>query len=209
MIRRDQLIDSLIDPEAIDLSEKQGDTSQTSSFFEMSQDSDGVKPAFAEDKGGNVSSDPEVKSPKEDYNFVARPKTLRMVKSTLSSREGLVKGKRFRPASTPRGRRLTQEVRTGDPWTYKSGISDHLPPIHDITDIFDDMTRNAVRLGLRGPLGHLADYKLKVATMCSGTESPLLALQLISDSKSSTESKDQGRDRLISSRLEEAVRSEA
>ena len=53
-----------------------------------------------------------------------------------------------------------------------------LPPISDIEDIFADMTERIpaiVDLARK-----LEGRKLRVATMCSGTESPLLALKLIS-----------------------------
>jgi hypothetical protein len=52
-----------------------------------------------------------------------------------------------------------------------------LPPISDITAIFDDLVSRIpdIQIVARQVLGR----KLRVATMCSGTESPLLALDLI------------------------------
>ncbi|KAK5129398.1 hypothetical protein LTR08_003285 [Meristemomyces frigidus] len=61
------------------------------------------------------------------------------------------------------------------------GLALNLPPISDINDIFRDMTENAVRLGLGKALEHLSSRPLRIATMCSGTESPLLALQIVDD----------------------------
>ncbi|KAI9812586.1 MAG: hypothetical protein M1827_004575 [Pycnora praestabilis] len=61
----------------------------------------------------------------------------------------------------------------------KYSIETNLPPIHDISEIFKDMTEKALKIGLRGTMHHLGSRKLRVGTMCSGTESPILALDLI------------------------------
>lgn len=67
---------------------------------------------------------------------------------------------------------------------FKKGVDQALPPIHNIVDIFDDITQRAMNLGLEEAIQHLGSRKLKVATMCSGTESPVLALTLVCESKS-------------------------
>ncbi|BFZ58826.1 hypothetical protein PYCC9005_005891 [Savitreella phatthalungensis] len=57
----------------------------------------------------------------------------------------------------------------------------HLPPINDLNEMFEDMIRGE-RLraaGFEKLLRKLDGRKLRVATMCSGTESPLLALSVI------------------------------
>ncbi|KAK4540354.1 hypothetical protein LTR36_009311 [Oleoguttula mirabilis] len=59
------------------------------------------------------------------------------------------------------------------------GLDPNLPPLHDIDDIFRDVTTRALTLGLDKALDHLRSRPLRVATMCSGTESPLLALQTV------------------------------
>ena len=51
------------------------------------------------------------------------------------------------------------------------------PPIHDLTDIFGDMIDRAP--AILELANTLKDRPLRVATMCSGTESPLLALELM------------------------------
>lgn len=53
----------------------------------------------------------------------------------------------------------------------------NLPPIHDIPAIFNDLVRRIS--DIKDVAVHVAGRKLRVATMCSGTESPLLALELI------------------------------
>ncbi|KAF8637647.1 hypothetical protein AX17_002715 [Amanita inopinata Kibby_2008] len=52
-----------------------------------------------------------------------------------------------------------------------------LPPICDITAIFHDIVSRIPKI--QGVAQHVAGRRLRVATMCSGTESPLLALDLI------------------------------
>jgi site-specific DNA-cytosine methylase len=54
-----------------------------------------------------------------------------------------------------------------------------LPPITSIRDIFSDITSNAIDAGLDKVVQRLNNRPLRVATMCSGTESPLLALKLV------------------------------
>lgn len=52
-------------------------------------------------------------------------------------------------------------------------------PMSDLDEIFQDMTAKALRLGFDKAVKHLKSRRLRVATMCSGTESPLLALEMI------------------------------
>ncbi|CAA9957087.1 DNA repair protein rad8 [Pyrenophora teres f. maculata] len=59
------------------------------------------------------------------------------------------------------------------------GIDLSLKPLSNIEDCMSDMTIKALKLGLPEALGHLKGRPIKVATMCSGTESPLLALDEI------------------------------
>ncbi|SPO39060.1 uncharacterized protein PSFLO_04539 [Pseudozyma flocculosa] len=59
-----------------------------------------------------------------------------------------------------------------------STLSDgKFPPIHDLHDIFSDMVSRAP--GVLELARALQNRPLRVATMCSGTESPLLALELM------------------------------
>ena len=52
-----------------------------------------------------------------------------------------------------------------------------LPPIHDIAAIFSDMVARTPEM--KSVAKHLQGRSLRIATMCSGTESPLLALEMI------------------------------
>jgi hypothetical protein len=52
-----------------------------------------------------------------------------------------------------------------------------LPPIHEIPAIFADLVSRIPKI--KDVAQRIVGRKLRVATMCSGTESPLLALELI------------------------------
>ncbi|KAL4807283.1 hypothetical protein BDV18DRAFT_159502 [Aspergillus unguis] len=67
------------------------------------------------------------------------------------------------------------------PMRERSRLGTHLPPLHNLNDIFKSLTNRAIELGLDGVLNHLGDRKLRVATVCSGTESPLLALEMVKE----------------------------
>ncbi|TKA65822.1 hypothetical protein B0A49_06247, partial [Cryomyces minteri] len=70
------------------------------------------------------------------------------------------------------------------PMDTKRTIDLTLPPMSDIEEIFEDITSKALENGFRGFVEQLEARPLRVATMCSGTESPLLALQLVAQSLS-------------------------
>lgn len=61
------------------------------------------------------------------------------------------------------------------------GLDLNSPPLDNIRDITNDMTSKAIELGLSQVLRGLEDRSINVATMCSGTESPLLFLQILSE----------------------------
>lgn len=68
-----------------------------------------------------------------------------------------------------------------------NGINTNLRPIHQIEDIMDDIARNALLFGFGKALEYLHGHTLRVATMCSGTESPILALEMIKDGEHSVQ----------------------
>ena len=53
--------------------------------------------------------------------------------------------------------------------------------------MFADMTIKARPLGLDKAVEHLNGRPLRVATMCSGTEAPILALRLVAGGKSAAQ----------------------
>ncbi|KAF2688013.1 hypothetical protein K458DRAFT_294513 [Lentithecium fluviatile CBS 122367] len=60
------------------------------------------------------------------------------------------------------------------------GIDTTLPPLYNIDHIFADMAIKSIDLGLLKALSELGNRCLNVATMCSGTEAPIIALELLS-----------------------------
>lgn len=58
-------------------------------------------------------------------------------------------------------------------------LDERLPPMDSLEDIFQDLVAKALDLGFADVLRRLGDRPLRVATVCSGTESPLLALEMI------------------------------
>jgi hypothetical protein len=67
---------------------------------------------------------------------------------------------------------------TGKGGKYVSPEDSSLPPISRLPDIFLDIVSRLSEVKTLAE--HIKGRKLRVATMCSGTESPLLALNLIS-----------------------------
>jgi hypothetical protein len=69
------------------------------------------------------------------------------------------------------------------------GLDLTLPPIHNLQEIFEDMVLNGLHDSkshqLPAFLEHIQGRQLRVGTMCSGTECPVLALELINDGQSS------------------------
>lgn len=83
------------------------------------------------------------------------------------------------PTSTRK--KSAKDYQKTNKYTYRVGIDENLQPLYKIEEIFEDMTARACKLGFKKVVNHLKNRKLRVATMCSGTESPILALRLVSD----------------------------
>ena len=71
------------------------------------------------------------------------------------------------------------------PRAPKTQLALHLPPMHNLEDIYRSITEVALKLGFDRVLSHSGSRPLRVATVCSGTESPLLALEMVQKSESS------------------------
>ncbi len=133
----------------------------------------------------NQSERAESMSPKRSpRKLTAAGKSTQPAKSTRSTKKSSTIGRARRNDAQPAG--LTG--RNKDSWKYKPGIRTEFPPIHKIGEIFDDMVHNAKELtSLDAAIEQLTvsskGRKLRVATMCSGTESPLLALDLMASGK--------------------------
>ncbi|KZT03843.1 uncharacterized protein LAESUDRAFT_761680 [Laetiporus sulphureus 93-53] len=76
---------------------------------------------------------------------------------------------------------IEEEVEKPTAGTNKSSAlapdASDLPSIHNVPAIFSDLVVSAPQI--KAVTQHLQGHKMRVATMCSGTESPLLALDLI------------------------------
>ncbi|KAJ5770544.1 uncharacterized protein N7511_002595, partial [Penicillium nucicola] len=72
------------------------------------------------------------------------------------------------------------ELRRGCLITTTRYLASDLSPLHRLEDIFADMASKALERGFLDVLCQLGKRPLRVATMCSGTEAPLLALDMIS-----------------------------
>lgn len=69
------------------------------------------------------------------------------------------------------------------PRKARTQLAQHLPPLWKLSDIFQSLTNKAIEINLDDVLSHLGDRRLRVVTVCSGTESPLLALEMVRESK--------------------------
>ncbi|KAF7587545.1 hypothetical protein BBP40_007056 [Aspergillus hancockii] len=56
-----------------------------------------------------------------------------------------------------------------------------LPPLHNLSDIFRSITARALELNFGEFLEHVGSKPLRIVTACSGTESPLLALEMVQE----------------------------
>lgn len=103
-----------------------------------------------------------------------RPKPS-TVKSSTTASTGGAPCKRKQPDPKP----------AKDPvlgWKADKSITGDLPPIHNLGDITTDITKKSLKYeGTQEMLRDLEGREIRVATMCSGTESPLLALEMIFD----------------------------
>lgn len=71
-------------------------------------------------------------------------------------------------------------------YIHRMFLDGSLSPLSNLTEIFHDMVNNAWnKIALPEALSFLSDKEINVATMCSGTESPLLALGKIQHGKCS------------------------
>jgi hypothetical protein len=74
---------------------------------------------------------------------------------------------------------MSPEEMRGSSSSDKTYFDYDQPPLYRIEDIFVDLTQNALSHDLGNALRILKDRPLRVATVCSGTESPLLAMNMV------------------------------
>ncbi|KAL4917150.1 hypothetical protein BDW62DRAFT_218256 [Aspergillus aurantiobrunneus] len=83
------------------------------------------------------------------------------------------------PSIDPNTPELVRSRPYSGPMRPRTQLAMHLPPLYKLDDIFNSLTNRAIELNLDNVLDHLGDRQLRVATVCSGTESPLLALEMV------------------------------
>ena len=84
--------------------------------------------------------------------------------------------------STKAKRQTHTKADTGT--AYRCHLDESLPPLSDLPAIFDDLVSRALtQPSMAEAMKVLPHKRINVATMCSGTESPLLALNMIQNSK--------------------------
>jgi hypothetical protein len=89
-----------------------------------------------------------------------------------------MKGTKSKQAATSDEEESEEETQNPSKSAKFSGLdASEFPPINSIPSIFADIVSNVPKI--QNVANHLKGRKLRVATMCSGTESPLLALGLI------------------------------
>lgn len=111
-----------------------------------------------------IPTDDEI-DPKEEESSEPEPIFARGSSSKTAAVTKKASGAAYKHHSQPKNCTLAIKPREGD-----------LPPISDLQLIFDDIVSRVP--AVTGLFGSRGGRKLRVATMCSGTESPLLALGL-------------------------------
>jgi hypothetical protein len=109
------------------------------------------------------------------------------------------------PSQKPKSRTVQRKLTTsGGAATSRASRQaadqSDLPPISDIPRMFDDLVSRAPKLGRL--VDRLNGRPLRVATMCSGTESPLLALRMITRSLAKVTGKKLGVEHIFSCEIE-------
>lgn len=74
-----------------------------------------------------------------------------------------------------------------DRYKCQDGIARKSAPLHTVNQMFDHMTDKALTLGFNAALEFLSNVPLRICTMCSGTEAPVLSCDMIKQRKCSAE----------------------
>jgi site-specific DNA-cytosine methylase len=172
--RRGQATPVVVESDFEGESDAQGGASQEEDFSEdddIVQSEDSASEELNSESGSDSGLDKRNKSkPSRSTTAKARPTPASV------SRGGFSKtGKKTGKATAKDMVKLLNRG-AGEP----KGLNTELPPLSSIEDIFKDITAKALRLGLREALKK-TPVPLRVATMCSGTESPLLAIEMVQD----------------------------
>lgn len=73
-----------------------------------------------------------------------------------------------------------------DKFVWQEGINLDLPPLSRISTIFGAITDLGLKNDLQSLLSLLNNRPLRIGTMCSGTEAPILGLNMVTQRKFAT-----------------------
>lgn len=130
------------------------------------------------------TEEPEEEEPSEDEDLTPKEKKAKAKAKVAAAK--IIKNEPFNIADIPEGQvdLYIENVDKSKPVPKPCGIDikpvpqdDELPPMSNLENIFHDIL-NRVPGQLKKFMGPQKYRKLRVATMCSGTESPLLALAM-------------------------------
>lgn len=134
-----------------------------------------------------ISSGSEAEPSDEDEDLLEKPKgrtkktaakrTTQQTSSKAKVKQASLSDDEGEPLSTSGTKHRMSNLCKGMP----KQLDPSLPPIADVRVAFSDMTKKAFHEGLDKAIPALEGRALRIATMCSGTESPLLALYMIQD----------------------------
>ena len=71
-----------------------------------------------------------------------------------------------------------------DVYKYQNGVAVDSPPVSSLDKIYRRIVEKLLPLGLKNVLALLSNRPLNIATMCSGTEAPILFFREVNQSKS-------------------------
>lgn len=126
----------------------------------------------------------EVREPQSE-TAISSPSTVRVdPRTTTTTTSRRPPSKRQKVKSSTRVESEFVEIEYVDQlrenFSPRNGLAGDLPPIHDLSDIFKQIaTDTAKQNGFKELFTALNGRPLRVATVCSGTESPILALEMI------------------------------
>lgn len=102
-----------------------------------------------------------------------------------------VKAATIGPRKAPKNA-LMKALRNAVPGTFRfsppKGIDYSQAPLSDIQDIFDDIAKKSIAHGFAVIIDDFKEITINVGTMCSGTEAPLLAIEMFREGKLSLRS---------------------
>lgn len=138
----------------------------------------------AQENSGTSKSQPKSGTSTTKTSSKQKASKPPIIRPKLAEIEPQKKANRPRPQEKPKQISGSKQAASGAGKQTKLQLAENLPPLSDMTAIFFDMVSIAWdTIGLKDALECLSEKQINIATMCSGTESPLLALAEIQKGK--------------------------